>query len=181
MNEKISLPERRFTSQYAPLAPDGPLAPGVSEGIAVNAYRHWGLRAKKVLSMMGIHRGTESAGRRLRGALDKPECREGRNEGPKRTHRPPFYIALYYFLKDEPVGRDIYSRFIKPAEYEENGAPFLEPELEGSEGAWWLTPATRFYLKFKASIQRREAKNLAAGRLEKESGGPAKSRGGVRL
>jgi hypothetical protein len=35
--------------------------------------------------------------------------------------------------------------------------------------------ATRFYLILRASIPRREAKTLAAGRLEKESGGTSVS------
>jgi len=77
---------------------------------------------------MGIRLRGEPAAARLRRALDNPDNRRDRHDHPNpQKHRPAFYYALYIFLKDDPVGRNVYRRIIQPAEYEKNGSTLLDP------------------------------------------------------
>ena len=119
---------RRFTSDCAPLNPDGSLPPGISERVTAESYRRFGLRAKKVLLSMGIRLRGEPAAPRLRRALDNPDNRRDRHDHPNpQKHRPAFHYALYIFLKDDSVGRNVYRRIIEPAEHEKNGSTLLDP------------------------------------------------------
>ena len=116
---------RRFESAFTPLRFEGPLPPAITERIVVSAYKACDLRPKRVLLTLDIKRFTESAEKRLRKALDRPEARRGKSD-PRAQKLPPFHLALYEWQKNR--SQNIYDRIIKPAEYEEKGHMYLNPE-----------------------------------------------------
>jgi hypothetical protein len=116
---------RRFESAFTPLRFEGPLPPGITERIAVSAYKSHDLRPKRVLLTLDIKRFTESPEKRLRKVLDRPEARRGKSD-PRAQKLPPFHLALYEWQKNQSP--NIYDRIIKPAEYEEKGHMYLSPE-----------------------------------------------------
>lgn len=119
------------SSPYAPVTADGPLPPAVSEAIVSSAYRAFrpDLRAKQVLSTLGIRPGLEQASRVLRRAVDRPDARGGETGAPEATARPPLYLALYVLLRDQRASGDyVYREIVKPAERERDELTFLDPE-----------------------------------------------------
>ncbi len=119
-----------LVSTYAPLTPDGPLPPSVTESMISSAYRavRPDLRAKQVLATLGIRPGLEQANRVLRRALDRPDARAGNADRPEASERPPLYLALYVWLKDQLASADyVYREIVKPAEHERDELTFLDP------------------------------------------------------
>ena len=116
---------RRFESAFTPLRFEGPLPPGITERIVVSAYKSCDLRPKRVLLTLDIKRFTESPEKRLRKVLDRPEARRGKSD-PRGQKLPSFHLALYEWQKNQ--SQNIYDRIIKPAEYEEKGHMYLNPE-----------------------------------------------------
>ncbi|MGE5359739.1 MAG: hypothetical protein ACM3NQ_12045 [Bacteroidales bacterium] len=119
-----------LVSTYAPLSPDGPLPPAVTEAMVSSAYRALrpDLRAKQVLATLGIRPGLEQASRVLRRALDRADAREGDQDAPESSARPPLYLALYVWLKDHLASADyVYREIVKPAEHERDELTFLDP------------------------------------------------------
>jgi hypothetical protein len=91
----------------------------------VSAYRSVDLRPKRVLLTLDIKRFIESPEKRLRKVLDRPEARRGKSD-PRAQKLTPFHLALYEWQKNQ--SQNIYDRIIKPAEYEEKGHMYLNPE-----------------------------------------------------
>jgi hypothetical protein len=116
-------PGRDFSSPYAPLTPDGPLPPGVTEAAVVNAYKSFDLRPKRVLATLNIKHFKETPARRLRKALNQAEGRLSR-----RGVRPPFHNALYRYLRRAQHAHDIYHRVVQPAEYDKDDAIYIDPQ-----------------------------------------------------
>jgi hypothetical protein len=116
---------RRFESAFTPLRFEAPLPPGITERIVVSAYKSYDLRPKRVLLTLDIKRFTESPEKRLRKVLDRPEARRGKSD-PRAQKLPSFHLALYEWQKNQY--QNIYDRIIKPAEYEEKGHLYLNPE-----------------------------------------------------
>ena len=85
----MSLP-RRFTSPFAPLNPEGPLPPGVTEVSVVKAYKNMGFKPKQVLFTLKVKQFKETSATRLRRALNRPGARGAREE----KHIPPFHYAI---------------------------------------------------------------------------------------
>jgi hypothetical protein len=118
-----------LSSPYAPITPDGPLPPALTEAIVSSAYRAFrpDLRAKHVLATLGIKPGQEQANRVLRRALDRPESRAGESDAPDSVVRPPLFLALYVLLKDHLASADhVYKAMVQPAERERDGLTFLD-------------------------------------------------------
>jgi hypothetical protein len=121
-----SLPaSRRFKSAFTPLRFEGPLPPSITERIVVSAYKSIDLRPKRVLLTLDIKRFSDSPEKRLRKVLDRPEARRGKSD-PRAQKLPPFHLALYEWQKNQ--SQNVYDRLIKPAEYEEKGHMYLNPE-----------------------------------------------------
>jgi hypothetical protein len=123
-------PAASLSSPYAPLTPDGPLPPALTEAIVSSAYRAFrpDLRAKQVLATLGIRPGLEQASRALRRAVDRPEVRAAEEGAPEATARPPLFLALYVLLRDHLASADfVYNQIVKPAEREREERTFLDP------------------------------------------------------
>ena len=107
-------PERVFTSPYAPLSPEGPLPPRLTEEAVANAYKKWkaGIHPKRVLFNLKIKHFTEPTTKRLRRAVDKIENRRTRKTGDN-TILPAFHEALYLWQRD--LSKNVYNRLVKPA------------------------------------------------------------------
>lgn len=121
-----------LTSPYAPVVPDGPLPPSVTETLVSSAYRAFrpDLRAKHVLATLGIRPGLEQANRVLRRALDRPEARAGDNDAPDSVVRPPLFLALYVLLKDHLASADhVYKAIVQPAEHQREDLTFLDAAI----------------------------------------------------
>ncbi len=127
-----------IVSPFAPLNPDGPLAPGVTEAIVSSAYRAFrpDLRPKQVLASLNIRPGLEQASRVLRRALDRPDARAGERDAPEESGRPPLFLALYVLLKDHLASADhVYREIVQPAERDRENRTFLDPGTFGQRVA----------------------------------------------
>jgi hypothetical protein len=123
-SDSLIAPPKRFTSTYAPLTPDGPLPPGVSEDTVTAAYRSVQLRPKLALITMGIKTFIGSPTSRLRQAVDRPDARRERRGD---RHRPSFHEALYGSLRAQSHDTEsVYARFVEPAERTEGERTFLD-------------------------------------------------------
>lgn len=152
MNDTSSKPidsskssERTFVSPYAPLFPEGPLPPGLTETSVASIYRNQGIHPKRVLLNLKIKDFTEPTTRRLRRAVDKPEYRRIRKSGDK-TILPELHNALYSWQRDHSP--NVYNRLVKPAEYQKEQRTYLNPakfrhliESEKKEGRDFSSPA----------------------------------------
>jgi hypothetical protein len=129
MSEPSTQTPTSLSSPYAPITPDGPLPPALSEAIVSSAYRAFrpDLRAKHVLATLGIRPGQEQANRVLRRALDRPDARAGQNDAPDTVARPPLFLALYVLLKEHLASADhVYKAIVQPAERERDELTFLD-------------------------------------------------------
>jgi hypothetical protein len=119
-----------LSSPYAPVVPDGPLPPALSETLVSRAYRAFrpDLRAKHLLATLGIKPGQEQANRVLRRAVDRPEARAARDgDDPDSATRPPLFLALYVLLKDHLASADhVYTAIVQPAERQRDDMTFLD-------------------------------------------------------
>ncbi len=132
-----------LTSPFAPLTPDGPLAPAVTETIVSEAFRSVGLRPKLVLLTLDIKTFVGSPAARLRRAMDKPAARRERHG---ERERPALHDALYIMLRRRceaaPDG-GVYALCIEPAEVERDERTFLDAKRFAKLVAEkWSAPAS---------------------------------------
>ena len=122
-----------MTSEFAPLHPNGPLPPGVTDAIIADAYRKLrpDLKPKKILRLLG-HRistiaSTDALRQRLRKTLDDRRARQQ----PLADDVPPFHEVIYSWVKEQDWAKAIYKAVVSQAEVDRDKKVFLDPKQFG--------------------------------------------------
>ena len=132
----MSAPEgtpRSVRTTFAPLAPGGPLPPGVTGEVIAAVYRRYSsdLKPKKILRLLGRKvpsiASVDVLRQDLRRAFDNPQARAGKpQEG-----LPPLYEVLYSWAREQEWAQSAYDAVVAPAEVTREDQIFLDPTQFG--------------------------------------------------